>query len=120
MRRFGEKPQCKIAVVKKKEAMFGDMMGQMQEMQAKMKAKLSTIEVSGEAGDGLVRVTANAAREIMNIKIDPSLADDMEALEDLLLVATNRALEAAAEKEAAEGQSMLGDMLPGGLGGLFG
>lgn len=100
--------------------MFGDMMGQMQEMQAKMKEKLRGIEVTGEAGDGLVKVTANGAREIVNIKIDPSVAEDAEALEDLLLVATNRALELAAEKEAAEGQSMLGDMLPGGLGGLFG
>ncbi|MEL6659421.1 MAG: YbaB/EbfC family nucleoid-associated protein [Bacteroidota bacterium] len=100
--------------------MFGDMMGQMEEMQAKMKEKLQAIEVIGEAGDGLVRVTANGAREIINIKIDPSLLDDAEALEDLLLVATNRALEEAALKEAAEGKSLLGNMLPGGLGGLFG
>ncbi|MEL6973181.1 MAG: YbaB/EbfC family nucleoid-associated protein [Bacteroidota bacterium] len=100
--------------------MFGDMMGQMEEMQAKMKEKLQAIEVIGEAGDGLVRVTANGAREIINVKIDPSLLDDAEALEDLLLVATNRALEEAALKEAAEGKSLLGNMLPGGLGGLFG
>ena len=95
-------------------------MGQMQEMQAKMKEKLRAVTVTGEAGDGLVKVTANGAREIVNIKIDASVAGDPEALEDLLLVATNRALEAAAEKEAAEGQALLGNMLPGGLGGLFG
>ena len=100
--------------------MFGHMMGQMEEMQAQMKEKLRAIEVVGEAGDGLVRVTANGAREIVNIKIDPSLMDDAEALEDLLLVATNRALEEAALKEAAEGKALLGNMLPGGLGGLFG
>lgn len=95
-------------------------MGQMQEMQAQMKEKLRAIEVTGEAGDGMVKVTSNGAREIVNIKIDPSLAGDADALEDLLLVATNRALELAAEKEASEGQALLGNMLPGGLGGLFG
>lgn len=96
------------------------MMGQMQEMQAKMKEKLREIEVVGVAGDGLVKVTANGAREILNISLDPSLSGDLEGLEDLIVVATNRALEMAAEKEATEGQSMLGNMLPGGLGGLFG
>jgi DNA-binding YbaB/EbfC family protein len=100
--------------------MFGDMMGQMQEMQAKMKEKLSTIEVVGEAGDGLVKVTANGVREILNISIDPSLLEDAEAIEDMLVIATNRALELAAEKEATEGQSLLGNMLPGGMGNLFG
>lgn len=99
--------------------MFGDMKGQMEEMQSQMKEKLRTEMVIGEAGDGLVKVTANGAREITNVKVDPSLLDDAEALEDLLVVATNRALELAAEKEAAESQSMLQNMLPGGLGGMF-
>lgn len=100
--------------------MFGDMQGQMEEMQAKMKEKLRAESVTGEAGDGLVKVTANGAREITNIKVAPSLLDDAEALEDLLLVATNRALELAAEKEAGESQNMIQNMLPGGLGGMFG
>jgi len=97
------------------------MKGQMEEMQAKMKASLRAIEVVGTAGDGLVKVTANGAREILNISIAPSLlTEDAEAIEDLLVVATNRALELAAEKEASEGQSLMKDMLPGGLSGLFG
>ncbi|MEM1215033.1 MAG: YbaB/EbfC family nucleoid-associated protein [Bacteroidota bacterium] len=100
--------------------MFGDMMGQMEEMQAKMKEKLHAISVTAEAGDGLVKVTANGAREITNINISSEVMDDAEALEDLLLVALNRALEAAAEKEAAEGQSLISGMLPGGLGNMFG
>lgn len=100
--------------------MFGDMMGQMEEMQAKIKEKLRTIYVTGEAGDGLVKVTANGTREITNITVDPSVLEDAEALEDLLMVATNRALELAAEQEAGESQSLLQNMLPGGLGGMFG
>lgn len=99
--------------------MFGDMMGQMEEMQAKMKEKLRTVQVTAEAGDGLVKVTANGAREITNISIAPSVLDDAEGLEDLLLVAINRALELAAQQEASESQSLLQNMLPGGLGGMF-
>lgn len=95
-------------------------MGQMEEMQAKMKEKLRTISVEAEAGDGLVKVSCNGAREITNITISPDVLDDAEALEDLLLVALNRALTEAAEKEATEGQSLLSGMLPGGLGNLFG
>lgn len=95
-------------------------MGRMEEMQSKMKERLRTITVVGEAGGGVVKVTANAAREIQNISVDPSVLEDAEALEDLLLVATNRALEQAASIEATEGQSLLQNMIPGGLGGLFG
>lgn len=100
--------------------MFGDMMGKMEEMQAQMKEKLRAITVNAEAGDGLVKVSVNGAREVTNVSISPEVLDDAEALEDLLLVALNRALEAAATKEAAEGQSLLNGMLPGGLGNLFG
>jgi DNA-binding YbaB/EbfC family protein len=105
--------------------MFGDMMGQMKDMQAKLKERLRTITLEAEAGDGAVKVTVNAAREITNVKIDPAMVDtdDLEAIEDLVVIASNRALEQAAAREAAESQTMIQDMLPpglGGLGGLFG
>jgi hypothetical protein len=102
--------------------MFGDLMGQMQDMQGKMREKLRAITVEAEAGDGVVTVVVNAAREVLNVRFDRERLDwdDTEAVEDLLVVALNRALAAAAEKEAAEGQSALRDMLPPGLGNLFG
>lgn len=68
-----------------------------------MKVKLSIIEVSGEVGDGLVCVIVNVVCEIMNIKIDFSLVDDMEVLEDLFLVVINCVLEVVVEKEVVEG-----------------
>ncbi len=97
-------------------------MGQMQEMQGKMREKLRDITVEAEAGDGAVTVVVNAAREVLNVSFDRERLDwdDTEAVEDLLVVALNRALAAAAEKEATEGQSALRDMLPPGLGNLFG
>ena len=100
-------------------------MGQMKEMQGKLKERLRTITLEAEAGDGAVKVTANAAREIVNVTIAPAIVDaeEVEAIEDLVVIAVNRALALAAEREAAESQTMIQDMLPpglGGLGGLFG
>ncbi len=102
--------------------MFGDLFGQMEEQQKAMKAKLADIIVEAESGDGAVKVTANAARQILNITILPELINpaEPEELEDLILVAVNRALEQAAEKELAESQKMIQGMLPPGMENLFG
>lgn len=102
--------------------MFGDMMGQMQEMQEKMQRELAAKSFSADAGGGAVTVTCNGARTITNVKISPDLLDpeDAEGVEDLLVVATNRALEKAAAYEQEQAGSMMNNMLPGGLGGLLG
>jgi nucleoid-associated protein EbfC len=100
------------------------MFGNIQEKQAEMQKKLSTINVEAEAGDGAIKVIANAARQIIDIKINPNFKfNDYEELEDLLLTAVNRAISKAAEIEAAESQKMISEMLPpgfGNLGSLFG
>lgn len=100
--------------------MFGDLLGNFEEQQKKMKAALSEIKVNAESGDGAIMVEANANRQILNVSINKEKIDlsDTEQLEDLLLVAINRVLEQAAAKEAEEGQSLLKDMMPPGLGGL--
>lgn len=93
------------------------MFGGMEEMQKQMQEKLTAIVVEAEAGDGLVKIKANAAREILDVSINADLSDK-EEVEDLVLVAVNKVLALAAEKEQAEMQGMLGNMLPGGMGGL--
>ena len=100
--------------------MFGNPFGNFQEKQEELKQKLQEIEVEAEAGDGAVKITANAARQILNIQIDSTKIDpsDTENLEDLILVAINRVIKLATEKELAESQAMLKDILPPGLGGL--
>ena len=97
-------------------------MNQMQEMQEQMQKQLAEQSFTAEAGGGVVTVTCNGARTITNVKIDPELLDpeDAEGLEDLIVVATNRALEKAAAYEQEQAGSMMNNMLPGGLGGLFG
>lgn len=101
--------------------MFGDLEG-MQEQQEKLQAKLRETELTAEADNGLVVVTVNAAREVLNISIDPELVEDgdHEIIEDLVLVAMNRALEKASEKEEEMAQDSLKDILPPGMENLFG
>ena len=95
-------------------------MGNFEEQQKQMQVKLAGITVEAEAGDGAVKVTANAAREILNVSIDKEKIDlsDLEQVEDLLVVAMNRVIEQASAKEAEESQKMVSGMLPGGMSGL--
>ena len=88
--------------------MLGDMSGMMaklKEAQAKIeatKARLNTVMVDGESGDGLVVVTVTANREVKNIAIDDQLLEDKEALEDYLIIALNKALQEANKIHEAE------------------
>lgn len=97
--------------------MFEDLMGNLQKQQEALQQKLAEIIVEAEAGDGAVTVKAGADLHIENIKIDPAKIDlsDQEQLEDLLVVALNRALEQARQTAAVESNKMLGNLLPGGM-----
>jgi len=100
--------------------MFGDLFGNVEQQQAELQKKLAVVEINGEAGDGAIKVTANANQKILNISIDKSKLDweDTEEVEDLLLVAINRTLEKAAAKQAEESQKLIQNMMPPGMGGL--
>lgn len=100
--------------------MFGDMFGNIEAQQKEMREKLSAIQVEAEAGDGAIKVVANANREIVNIAIHKDALDweDVEQVEDLVMVAVNRAIELAAKKEAEEAQKLMQNMLPPGMGDL--
>ena len=94
------------------------LMKQAQVMQKKMQEaqeKLAETEVEGTAANGLLKVVLNGKSEMKSISIDKSLADDIEMLEDLLLVAYNDAhqkVEALAEEgmKAATGGVNLGGL----------
>lgn len=102
--------------------MFGDMLGDLQKKQDEIKSKLSTIEITESINDGAVVVTANAAREIINIELDDTKIDmtDKAQIEDLVVIAVNNALTKAAEREAAESQSLISSILPPGMENLLG
>ena len=68
---------------------IGNMMKQAQQLQQKMadaQEKLNSIEVEGESGGGVVKVTATAKGEIKRINLDQSLLkpEDKEITEDLI------------------------------------
>ena len=75
---------------------LGGMMKQAQQMQQnmqKVQAELATVEVEGQAGSGMVKVTMTCAHEVRRVSLDDSvLSDDKEMLEDLLVLAVNDAL----------------------------
>ena len=93
----------------------------MEEMKKQMQEALTKIIVEAEAGGGMIKIKANAARQILDVTIDPSLdLSDKEQLEDLILEATNRIIAVAAMKEQEESKAMLGKILPPGMENLFG
>ncbi len=98
------------------------MFGNLEEKQKELRQKLAGITVEAEAGEGAVKVTANANREIVRISINKEALnwEDAEEVEDLVTVAVNRVLEQAAEKEASETRRLVQDMLPPGMEGLSG
>lgn len=100
--------------------MLGNLMGNMEEKQHEMKEKLSKIELS-DTTEG-IEIKANAAREILNINIEDQYFDleRKEELEELMMVAINNVLDKIAIEEAKASQSMINDMLPPGMAGLFG
>lgn len=102
--------------------MFGDLFGNVEQQQAEMRKKLAEVIVTADAGSGAVTVRANANREILDVKIDKSKLDwdDLEEVQDLLVAAVNNALEKAMVEEQAETQKLISQMLPPGMGGLFG
>ena len=69
---------------------------QMQENMQKMQAQLASVEVEGQAGAGLVKVTMNCQYGVRRVAIDDSLlkdnSDDKEMLEDLIAAAINDAV----------------------------
>ena len=67
-----------------------------QEMQ-KAKQELERLEVTGEAGGGLVKVAMNGRHAVKRVTIDPSLLEDVEMLEDIVSAAVNDAVNHLAE-----------------------
>ena len=74
---------------------LGNLMKQAQQMQdnmKKMQDSLGSVEVEGQAGAGMVKVTMTCHHDVKRVSIDPSLmAEDKEMLEDLLAAAVNDA-----------------------------
>ena len=102
------------------KANLGNLMKQAQQMQENMKAmqeKLAAIEVEGQAGAGMVKVTMTCRYDVKRVNIDSSLiGDDKEMLEDLVAAAVNdavRRVETVTQEKMASVAGGLG--LPAGM-----
>ena len=74
------------------------LMKQAQQMQDNMKKaqdQLAQVEVEGQSGAGMVKVTMTCAHDVRRVAIDPSVMDDKEMLEDLIAAAVNDAVRRA-------------------------
>ena len=74
---------------------IGNMMKQAQQLQTRMQqaqAEIAAMEVVGESGGGMVKVTMTGKHEAKRVQIDPSVPlDDREMIEDLVAAAINDA-----------------------------
>ena len=75
---------------------IGNMMKQAQQMQENLKKaqeEIAAMEVEGQAGAGMVKVTMTGRHDVKRVSIDPSLmGDDKDMLEDLVAAAVNDAV----------------------------
>ena len=99
---------------------IGNMMKQAQAMQAnmqKVQAEIATLEVVGESGGGMVKVTMTGQHNVKRVQLEPTvISEDREMLEDLIASATNDAVkkvEAAVQAKMAT--AMGGMQLPPGF-----
>ena len=85
----------------------------MQENMQKAQAELANIQVTGEAGGGMVTLVMTCRHDVVSVNIDPELmgdAEDKEILEDLVAAAMN---DAVRKVEKTSQEKMAG--LTGGL-----
>ncbi len=75
---------------------IGNLMKQAQKMQEDMhraQEELANLEVTGQAGGGMVSVVMTGRHDVKRVNIDPSLMkDDKDMLEDLFAAAVNDAV----------------------------
>ncbi|MBI4967340.1 MAG: YbaB/EbfC family nucleoid-associated protein [Rhodospirillales bacterium] len=100
---------------------LGQMMKQAQQLQAKMaemQSRLGEIEVLGQAGGGMVKVTVNGKGDLAKVSIDPALMkpDEAEVVEDLILAAFHDAKNKVDAQVQAEMAKLTGGLnLPPGM-----
>lgn len=102
------------------KSQLAGLMKQAQSMQDNLKRvqdELALLEVEGQSGAGLVKVTMTCKHDVKRIVIDPSLlADDKDMLEDLVAAAFNDGVRRAeALSQEKMGKVTAGMPLPPGM-----
>ena len=101
---------------------LGSLMKQAQAMQENMQkaqAELADLEVTGEAGGGMVSLVMTCRHDVKSVNIDAELlgdVEDKEVLEDLIAAAVNDAVRKAEKAQQEKMSGLTGGMdLPAGM-----
>jgi nucleoid-associated protein EbfC len=99
---------------------IGNMMKQAQAMQAnmqKVQAEIALLEVVGESGGGMVKVTMTGQHNVKRVQLEPAVVtEDREMLEDLIAAATNDAVKKVEAAVQVKMSSVMGGLqLPPGF-----
>lgn len=98
---------------------MSELMRQASRLQRKIEARkveLKEETVEASAGNDQVKAVANGGRELVSIVIDPKLleGEDLDMVQDLVVAATNAALNKATEMVDEELEKVTGGMkIPG-------
>lgn len=98
---------------------IAELMQQAQQMQENMQRaqeELASVEVTGNAGGGMVSVTLTGRMECRKVRIDPSVVSDAEMTEDLVAAAINDAVNKVnSASQEKMGSATAGMQLPPGM-----
>ena len=112
-----DQPTTAPVVEKKKVTIFVGFGTGTDPDQVKAQEELANIEVEGQSGAGLVKVTMTCKHDVKRVAIDPSLlADDKDMLEDLVAAAFNDGIRRAEEvSQEKMGKLTAGMPMPPGM-----
>ena len=98
---------------------MGGLYKQAQEMKKKMsqvQSEIDALEIKGESGGGMVKVVVSGKKTLISIDVNPEIMkEDKEMLEDLILIATNNAIEKVDDISKEKMASITGGMNVPGL-----
>ena len=92
-----------------------NMLNKVKEAQEKMKVtqeNLIHLVATSEAGAGMVKATVNGHRQLLKLEIDPTIANDIEMVQDLTVAAVNLALTEMDHLIKQETMKSMDGMLP--------
>lgn len=98
---------------------LGDLMKKAQEMQKKMQEiqkQIADMEVNGQSGGGLVKVTLSGQHYAKRVTLDPSLLkEEKTIIEDLIAAAINDATDKIEKGTRDKMSGLTGIKLPDGF-----
>ena len=98
---------------------MGGLYKQAQQMKKKMsqvQSEIDALEIGGESGGGMVKVVVNGKKTLISIDVNPEIMkEDKEMLEDLILIATNNAIQKVDDISKEKMSSVTGGMNVPGL-----